>query len=199
MIRGNGMVIYIDPCNIAGNVAEDEMADLLFITHEHFGHCDPESIRMVRKSDCTTLIPENMSLQFRGDARRVMAGDSLTGDLSIKGVDIEVLATYMSCEGVRSPGAGVGYLFTLGGSKIYHAGHTCAIPDVGLHSPDIVLIPIGGHMTMDEAQAADAVSSISPGAVIPMGYDSDEDGMSAAREFMSIMEERSPATRVVIL
>lgn len=199
MIKWNDMIIYIDPDDLPEKIPDDEMADLLLITHEHFGHCNPDSIRKVRRSDCTTLIPEDMGLQFRGDARRVMAGDSLTGDLSIKGVDIEVLPTYVSCNDEKSYGAGVGYLLTLGGSTIYHAGHTCAIPDVGLHSIDIALLPIGGHMAMDKVQAAEAVSYMSPDVVIPMGYVPVGEGTSAAEDFMSIVKERSPATKVMIL
>ncbi len=197
MIKGRDMVIYIDPYGISSNVPEEDKADIIMITHEYFGHCEPESIRKVRKSDCTTLIPENMSLQFRGDARRIMAGDSLTGDLSIKGVDIEVVPAYGPCDDASSRGSGVGYLFIFEGLRIYHAGHTCMVGDPQAISPDIALLPIAGGSVMDERQASDAVELLSPGMVIPMGYDTDD--LSGDPEvFSDMVKDSSPSIEVFI-
>ncbi|WP_340820232.1 MBL fold metallo-hydrolase [Methanolobus sp. WCC4] len=199
MMKADGMVVYIDPTGIQGNIPDEDMADLLLITHEKFGHCDPDSIRKVRKSDCTTLIPENMSLQFRGDARRVMGGDSLSGELSIKGVDIEVMDTYDSCEAATTtPGEGVGYVLTFGGLNIYHAGHTCTVPDLGPISVDIVLLPVIND-AMDVEAAVDAVSLIGPDVVIPMGYEQNESSVEDINTFVTMVTEKSPSTRVVLL
>ncbi|WP_242492575.1 MBL fold metallo-hydrolase [Methanolobus psychrotolerans] len=199
MIKGNGMVLYIDPCNLHHEVPVDDMADLLLITHEHFGHCDPDSIRNVRKSECTTLIPGNMSLQFRGDARRVMGGDSLTEDLSIKDVDIEVVATYECHDDTTSLGEGVGYFFVLGGLKVYHAGHTCVIPELVSNSVDVALLPIGVHQVMGQAQATNALTVLSPKVVIPMGYDSDDEAGGNLDTFIGMVNEKFPSAKVVLL
>lgn len=199
MIKADDMVVYIDPSGIEGNVSEDDMADLLLITHERFGHCDPDSIRKVRKSDCTTLIPEQMGLQFRGDARRVMEDDSLTGELSIKGVDIEVVAAYDSCNGELSSGPGVGYVFVLGGLTFYHAGHTCAVPELGGSSIDVALLPVGGNGTMDAMVAADAVSLMSPQIVVPIGYSQDDGPVVPVDQFETLVNEKSPGTRILSL
>ncbi|WP_292468130.1 MBL fold metallo-hydrolase [Methanolobus sp.] len=196
MIKGDGMVIYIDPANIREKVPEADMADLLLITHEYLGHCDPDSIRKVRKSDCTTLIPEDMSLQFRGDARRIMAGDSLTGELSIKGVDIEVVPSYESCDDTTSLGHGVGYFLSFAGLNIYHAGHTCNAAELSSASLDIALLPIGGNGAMEEEQAANAVALLNPKFVIPI-YESNA-GVKIDN-FVSMVREKSPSVKVVIL
>lgn len=197
MIKGEDMVLYVNPVNVQGNVPDEDMADLLLITHESIVHCEPDSIRKVRKSDCTTLIPENMSLQFRGDARRIMEGDSLTGELSIKGVDIEVLPTYISCENTPLLGDGVGYLLEFCGLNIYHAGHTCMPAELGSVSPDLALLPIGGNGAMDEEQAANAVALLSPAHVIPMGYEPDTG--TSPEKFRQLVKEKSPSTGVIVL
>ncbi len=199
MLKGNDMVLYFDPYGLSGDIPEEDKADLLLITHEKFGHCEPDSIRKVRKTDCTTLIPERMSLQFRGDARRIMAGDSLTGELSIKGIDIEVVPAYDSCEDNGSSGAGVGYFLLFGELSIYHAGHTCDIPERLSASPDIVLLPIEATQGMDETKAADAVALISPKIVIPMGYVPGEGTMADPELFSDLVKEKSPSTEVIIL
>ncbi|MEZ5335541.1 MAG: MBL fold metallo-hydrolase [Methanolobus sp.] len=197
MIKGEGMVVYIDPVNIKDSVPEDEMADLLLITHEHFGHCDPDSIRKVRKSDCTTLIPEKMSLQFRGDARRIMEGDSLSGELSIKGVDIEVVSTYDSCENATSLGKGVGYFMNFEGLGIYHAGHTCIAAEIDSDSIDLAFLPLGADGVMDEERAAVAAELLRPKYLIPMSYTPESD--LDIEKLTSLVKDKSPSTEIVIL
>lgn len=197
MVKSDEMVIYIDPNGLAGEqIPEEDMADLILITHESFGHCDPDSIRKIRKSICTTLIPEKMSLQFRGDARRVMEGDSLTGDLSIRGVDIEVLPAYDSCDPSRISGDGIGYFFTLGNLRIYHTGHSCDIADVAALSPDIVMLPVGDDLIMEVQKVTDAITKLSPDYVVPMCY---EDAMSIdTSEFVNTIKSKFPSTEVLL-
>jgi len=198
MIKAEELVVHIDPYLLPEDLSLEDMADILLITHEHEGHCNPDSIRKVRKPRATTLIPENMSLQFRGDARRVEEGDSLTGDLNIKGVGIEVVPAYNVGSDYHSRADGVGYVVEIGGLKIYHAGDTGLIPEMNVISCDIALLPIGGTSTMDEEQAAEMVSILSPKIVIPMHYGAD--GISADPEkFSAMVKKRSPGTDVVIL
>jgi len=66
-------------------------------------------------------------------------------------------------------GNGVGYVLTLEGKTIYHAGDTDFIPEMReLGVIDIALIPIGGIFTMDIREAVEAALAIKPNAVIPM-------------------------------
>ncbi|OJH49099.1 hypothetical protein MPF_1601 [Methanohalophilus portucalensis FDF-1] len=63
---------------------------------------------------------------------------------------------------------------------------------------DIVLLPIGGNYTMDEKQAAEAVSCIRPSYVIPMHYGSVEGTDADVDLFRKLVEKRSEA-KVIIL
>ena len=66
-------------------------------------------------------------------------------------------------------GDGVGYLITISGKTIYHAGDTDFIPEMHeLGRIDLALLPVGGTYTMDVAEAAAAVIAINPCAMIPM-------------------------------
>ncbi len=73
-------------------------------------------------------------------------------------------------------GAPVGYVIELeNGFKIYHAGDTGVFGDMALigklYQPDVVMACIGGHYTMDPAQAAYALSEfVKPKKVIPIHY-----------------------------
>jgi len=61
-----------------------------------------------------------------------------------------------------------------GGPRIYHAGDTAVFGDMALigelFSPDIALLPIGGHYVMDPPQAAHAAKLLGVSTVVPMHY-----------------------------
>ena len=73
-------------------------------------------------------------------------------------------------------GAAVGYVIEFeNGYRIYHTGDTNVFADMALIShffkPDLALVCIGGHFTMDPERAAYAVRElIRPKQVIPMHY-----------------------------
>jgi L-ascorbate metabolism protein UlaG (beta-lactamase superfamily) len=75
-----------------------------------------------------------------------------------------------------SGGNAVGYVLELeNGFRIYHSGDTDVFSDMALinrfHKPDLALICIGGHFTMDPERAAYAIREfIRPKQVIPMHY-----------------------------
>jgi L-ascorbate metabolism protein UlaG (beta-lactamase superfamily) len=77
---------------------------------------------------------------------------------------------------VHPGGEPCGYIIELeNGFKIYHAGDTGVFNDMKFigeyYKPDLVLLPIGGHFTMDPAHAAYAVRNLlKAGRVIPMHY-----------------------------
>jgi L-ascorbate metabolism protein UlaG (beta-lactamase superfamily) len=60
------------------------------------------------------------------------------------------------------------------GYRIYHAGDTDAFADMRLigelHHPDLAMLPIGGHYTMDPRAAALAVEMLGVKDVMPIHY-----------------------------
>lgn len=77
---------------------------------------------------------------------------------------------------VHPGGEPAGYIIELeNGFKIYHAGDTGVFTDMKFigeyYKPDLALIPIGGHFTMDPAHAAYAIRTmLKVKNVIPMHY-----------------------------
>lgn len=66
-----------------------------------------------------------------------------------------------------------GFLITIDGQSIYHAGDTGLTMDMKLLEEehiDIALLPIGGNFTMDIRDAIRAVGFIKPKKVVPMHY-----------------------------
>jgi L-ascorbate metabolism protein UlaG (beta-lactamase superfamily) len=198
LLEGDGKKIYVDPYLIGREPAFEDKADILLITHEHFDHCSPKDIRKVRRSDTTTLIPENCPLEFKGDARRVEEGDILADGLEIKGIRIEVVPAYNLDKPYHPRALGVGYIVELGGLRIYHAGDSDFIPEMATLKADVALLPIGGTYTMDEEEAASAAAVISPGFVIPMHYGSA--GIEGNPEnFKALVHSKNPKIKVILL
>ena len=60
------------------------------------------------------------------------------------------------------------------GTKLYFAGDTCVFGDMQLiarlYAPDVAILPIGGHFTMDPREAAVALEFLGVDRCIPCHY-----------------------------
>ena len=185
LLKGEGVVVAIDPYEIR---SVPEKADLVLVTHDHFDHCDPNSVRLVAKPDAVIVAPQNAASKLGKNVRVVKAGDVLTE----KGVTIKVVPAY----NVRPERqkfhpknyGGVGYLITLAGKTVYHPGDTDLIPEMdNLGHVDIALLPVSGTYVMDAQEAAEAVKRIKPTHVIPMHYGSIVGGKADAEKFAQLV------------
>jgi L-ascorbate metabolism protein UlaG (beta-lactamase superfamily) len=72
-------------------------------------------------------------------------------------------------------GPPAGMLIEIGGVTVYHTGDTCLFSDLKLiaerNPVDVLLLPIGGHYTMDRHDAVVAAGFVGAKTVIPMHYD----------------------------
>jgi len=65
----------------------------------------------------------------------------------------------------------IGFLFTLEGKSLLSLGDTLLLEEAWRDlRPDVLMVPIGGVMTMDVDQALRAVAAIEPEVVIPVHY-----------------------------
>lgn len=166
-IDGKDSVIYIDPYRIK----EDPPADLILITHDHFDHASPADVAKIRKADSVIVTTAAAAAKFSGDIRIVKPGDTVT----VKGVEIRALPAYNLTK-FRSPGvpfhpkeAGhVGFLITVDGLHIYHAGDTDHIPEMTGLAPDVALLPVSGTYVMTVEEAVQAAAAIGPKVAVPM-------------------------------
>jgi L-ascorbate metabolism protein UlaG (beta-lactamase superfamily) len=99
-------------------------------------------------------------------------------------------------------GEAIGWIIELeNGFRIYHAGDTAVFGDMRWigerYKPDLALVPIGGHFTMDPADAAWAVKELlKPKAVVPMHYGANPLTKGTAQEFVQAMG--ASAVRVIV-
>ena len=186
LLRGKGVTVAIAPYQPS---KVPERADLVLVTHDHFDHCDPEAIRQIAKPDAVVVAPQSAAakLQGIGTVQVVKAGDVLME----KGVTVKVVPAY----NVRTDRqrfhpktyGGVGYLITLAGKVIYHAGDTDVIEEMGqLGQVDVALLPVSGTYVMDAQEAAEAVKKIRPAHVVPMHWGSIVGSRADAERFAQL-------------
>lgn len=166
-IEGDGLVIYIDPWKIE----EGPKADLILVSHDHGDHCSPADVSRVQKKDTVIVTIAAAAAKLSGQIEVVKPGDKVT----VKGVLISAVPAY-NVNKFRSPGepfhpreAGhVGFIITVQGVRIYHAGDTDHIPEMGTIDADIALLPVSGIYVMTADEAVEAAASIKPQIAIPM-------------------------------
>ncbi len=174
-IKAPGKVIWVDPIMVDAEQVGEDKADVVLLTHEHFDHFNVDSINACSKEG-TVLVCNNSGIisKIQGN---VSAAVEVMKEMDVRDVtDMHVSATagYNSFH-PRNHGHdsfNIGFSFTLGGKVILHTGDTDLVDELGsIGAVDIALVPIGGHYTMDEDAAAEAVTRlIKPKIAIPMHY-----------------------------
>lgn len=174
------VTIYVDPWQVPAGAPQ---ADLVLITHDHYDHCSPEDVRRISKADTVVVTVAAAAKKLKGDVRVVKPGDSLT----VKGVPIEVVPAYNVNKRFHPKSAGhVGFIFNVGGQRIYHAGDTDFIPEMKDLQVDIALLPVSGTYVMTAAEAAEAAKAIKPQVAIPMHYGEIVGSKSDAERFREL-------------
>jgi len=185
----NGKTIYIDPFQIKAQ----EVADIIFITHEHYDHCSKEDIEKVATENTTIVTTKMVKAKLTG----LKVGKILVvkpGDkLGINDVSFEVVTAY-NVNKFRSPGVPfhpredekVGFIITIKSVGIYHTGDTDFIPQMKSIKADVILIPVSGTYVMTAEEAANAINTINPKVAIPMHYSSIVGDEEDARRFQKL-------------
>lgn len=177
-------VVYVDPWKLS---ADSPKADVILVTHNHGDHLSAPDITKISKSETMVVAPLVVAEKMSGKPTIVKPGDKITA----AGVLIEVVPAYNTNKPNHPKTAGhVGYIVTLNGKRIYHAGDTDLIPEMAALKADIALLPVSGKYVMNAAEAAEAANTIKPALAIPMHWgDPDVVGTRAdAEEFKRLAQ-----------
>ncbi|MFA6035755.1 MAG: MBL fold metallo-hydrolase [Candidatus Micrarchaeia archaeon] len=153
--------------------------DLLFISHEHFDHCEVASVQEIVERTYAQVVAPRPTLAKLTVSERSKV-DVREGDkFEIKGVGIEVL------KAVHPQSAyPVGFKITKGGKSVYFAGDTYKFPTMNRISADVAIVPIGGTYTMDAFDAASACNEMQGlKYAVPMHYNTHDRIQQDPREF----------------
>lgn len=191
-------VILIDPFITNNPKTPDELkdliklgnVDLILVTHGHGDHIgDTGKIAGMTKA----RVGMNADLGHTFGTLGIVPYEQIvrfnkSGPITpVQGITVTMVRAEHSSEVVHEDpvskekrvypgGEPVGYIIELeNGYKVYHAGDTGVFTDMKFigeyYKPDLTLLPIGGHFTMDPAHAAYAVKNLLKSSrVIPIHY-----------------------------
>ncbi len=220
-----GKVIVTDPWLVKNPLTPPQYktlealgkVDLLLVTHGHWDHI-ADAPALAKLNDIALWGPGdlNMALTTLGVLPPKQLPRFNKGGTIAPLPGIKVTATHAEHSSVfvwHNPatdkdethpgGEPVGYLITLeNGFRIWDMGDTGLFGDMKLiseyYKPDLVLIPIGGHFTMDPADAAYALRElIRPKFAIPIHYGANPLGKGTPEQFIQALG--SAGTKVVVL
>ena len=160
-LTGNGL---------AAASADQVEADFIFVTHGHGDHTgDAEAI--AKRTDATVCCTVDLAEGVFGPAGVKTQVGNLGGRIPMPFGSAKF---FQAIHGSGVPGClTCGFIFEMGGKKIYHAGDTALMSDMALLADeeiDVALLPIGDVFTMGPEDALRAVKMIRPKLVVPMHY-----------------------------
>ena len=156
--------VYFDPYELRGG----PIAALILSSHDHFDHCVPEEVAKIRGPQ-TVIVTEAQCAQKLGGANLKVMKPGMS--LEVLGIKIKAVPAYNTDKHFHpQENAWLGFVVSVEGVSIYHAGDTDHIPEMADLAVDIALLPVSGTYVMTAEQAAQAALAIQPRLAIPMHY-----------------------------
>lgn len=176
-IQNEGKGVLIDPFisgnpNSVVNFDRSKIKDIL-LTHGHGDHLG-DAIPISKETGAT--ITALFELAQYCEQNGAKTNPANMGNVTLNGFTAKFLPAFHSSSTPDGKYAGMpaSILLEIGGKKIYHAGDTCLHREMKtageVYKPDIALLPVGSHFTMDIEDAVIAAQWLNVETVIPMHF-----------------------------
>ena len=182
LVADDGTVLLIDPF-LSGNPVADvgpdamEKVDYVLFTHGHGDHIGDgfdiarrTGAMVVSTYEITTYAQQEENIE---NAHALHIGGGYNFPVGYIKMTPALHGGALECdESGRFTTVPGGFLMTIDGKTVYHAGDTALIKDMELleGQVDVALLPIGDNFTMGPDDAVRAVDMIKPKTVVPMHY-----------------------------
>ena len=178
-----GKRIYVDPFLDNPKCPESEKTpercDAVALTHGHGDHVG-STVALSKQFGplpIVAMVELKGWLQQQGAQTDELPGPNKGGTVEAAGVKFTLTNAFHSSASDDGDylGEAAGLIAELeDGTTIYFAGDTCVFGDMqligGIYSPDVAVLPIGGHFTMDPREAAVAIELLDVQRVVPCHY-----------------------------
>lgn len=177
-----GKRIYLDPWlanpKCPESEKEPERIDVIALTHGHDDHVG-ETVELAKKFSPRVIAMVELRgwLEEQGAEGKIADAPNKGGTVDADGVKFTMVDAKHSSSAAdgRYLGEAAGYVIEFeNGTKVYAAGDTCVFGDMSLigriYAPDVAILPIGGHFTMDPKEAAVALELLGVERCVPCHY-----------------------------
>jgi L-ascorbate metabolism protein UlaG (beta-lactamase superfamily) len=199
--------IIIDPF-LSGNpmapiTPEQVDVDYILATHGHSDHLG-DSIAISKRTGATIIAPNELAnyvAREGGLAHNMHIGGAYNFEFGRVKLTIAHHGSAAGEAGLDYTGNPCGFLITMGGKTIYHAGDTGIFYDMKLIGEmdeiDVMFLPIGDNFTMGVDDASMAAKLVKPKVAIPVHYNTWDIIKADPQEFKSNLD--GSGINVVIL
>src|SRR6266571_4518855 len=178
-----GKRIYVDPWfdnpKFPDGEGDPDRCDVIAVTHGHSDHVG-SVVELSKKFGPLPIVAQvelKAWLKGQGAQTDEMPGPNKGGTVEAEGIRFTLTNAFHSSSADDGTylGEAAGIVIELeNGTKVYFAGDTCVFGDMQLigriYSPDVAVLPIGGHFTMDPREAAVACELLGAKRVVPCHY-----------------------------
>ena len=177
-----GKRIYVDPWlgnpKCPENEKEPERIDVIALTHGHGDHVG-ETVELSKRfsPEIVAMVELKAWLGKQGAEVGEVPGSNKGGTVEAAGCKFTLTHAFHSSGSDDGDylGEAAGLVVEIdGGKKVYFAGDTCVFGDMQLigrlYSPDVAVLPIGGHFTMGPREAGVACELLGVRRVVPCHY-----------------------------
>lgn len=201
--------IIIDPFlsdnPLAAEKAENIKADYVFLTHGHDEHLG-DGIMIATNNQALVVAPNELAKYCAKQGCKTH-GMNIGGAFTFPFGRVKVTHALHSSgydlggEALAYMGNPCGFLITLEGKTIYHAGDTGLFMDMQLigamNKIDVALLPIGDNFTMGIDDAVIAAEFLHPALIIPMHYGTFDDIAVDPHEFADKAAQKQLSTVIL--
>lgn len=171
--------IIIDPFlndnPLATIKAKDVKVDFVLVTHGHSDHLG-DAVEISKNNNATIIAPNELAVYVQkqgAEAHNMHIGGAYEFPFGRVKLTIAHHGSAAG-DGLEYTGNPCGFLITMDGKTIYHAGDTGLFYDMKLigemNDIDLAFLPIGDNFTMGVTDAVKAVEFLNPKKVVPIHY-----------------------------
>jgi L-ascorbate metabolism protein UlaG (beta-lactamase superfamily) len=177
-----GKRVYVDPWmdnpKCPDGEKDPERADVIALSHGHSDHVG-SAVDIAKKLSPEIVAMVELKSWLGGQGVNVgeMPGPNKGGTVEAAGIKFTLVNAFHSSSSGDGDYLGEAAGLVIGfenGTTIYFAGDTCVFGDMQLigriYSPDVAILPIGGHFTMDPREAGVALELLGTPRCIPCHY-----------------------------
>ena len=212
IVSSKDVVIYIDPYlsknpKTPAEMKTVEKADLILVTHGHGDHVG-DTLAIAEKTNAKIVVILELGRYLTQKGAKNVVNMNKGGTYTSHGIAITMVHALHSSSAPEGDqiiytGDPAGFIIRFeNGFTLYHAGDTGVFGDMKIYGeiykPELSLLPIGSHFTMDPVEATYAAKLVGSKYVIPMHYGTFPALTGTPEEFLRLMKD-IPQIKVLVL